>query len=54
MFNQCPKTVHHAQYTYHRGGNYRYRCSADARNDIDGIMTFAGEEVSPSYMSFDI
>lgn len=42
------KTVHHTQHAHHRSSHHTHCRSTDTGNDIDGVMTLFGKQITPS------
>ena len=47
LFDQRTETVHYTEHTDHSCCNDRYSCSTNAGNDVDSVVSFLGEEVTP-------
>lgn len=52
VLDECAETVHHGEHTDHSRRNHRHRHGGDARDDVDGVVPFLGEKVSPGYEGF--
>ena len=53
MFKQGAETVHDGEHTNHSRRHDRHRRGGYHRDNIDGVVPFLGEKVSPGYAGFE-